>query len=128
MEVKSFIIIFFRDSEITKTLIIIREITHSVLFLQNVSIVPMKDILKRHVFEKRDGDWIDILPTITKQNNNRLDSSTKLTPIQASLKKNEGYVYRNHIRQTKESKTKVSENQSCQNSRFKENILKIGFD
>ena len=38
---------------------------------------------------------IDILPIITKQYNNRIHSSTKLTPIQASLKKNEGYVYKN---------------------------------
>ena len=32
---------------------------------------------------------------MTKQYNNRIHSSTKLTPIQASLKKNEGYVYNN---------------------------------
>ena len=38
---------------------------------------------------------IDVLPKITKQYNNRIHSSTKLTPIQASLKKNEGYVYIN---------------------------------
>ena len=55
----------------------------------------IRDLLKRPVFEKRDGNWIDILPTITKQYNNRIHSSTKLTPIQASLKKNEGYVYKN---------------------------------
>ena len=36
-----------------------------------------------------------MLPTITRQNNNRIHSSTKLTPIQASLKNNEGYVYNN---------------------------------
>ena len=55
----------------------------------------IRDLLKRPVFEKGDGNWIDILPTITKQYNNRIHSSTKLTPIQASLKKNEGYVYKN---------------------------------
>ena len=53
----------------------------------------IRDILKRPVFEKGDAIWVDILPTITKQNNNRIHSLTKLTPIQASLKKNEGYVY-----------------------------------
>ena len=36
-----------------------------------------------------------MLPKITKQYNDRIHSSTKLTPIQASLKKNEGYVYKN---------------------------------
>ena len=55
----------------------------------------IKDLLKRPVFEKDDGNWIDILPKITKQYNKRIHSSTKLTPMQASLKKNEGYVYKN---------------------------------
>ena len=55
----------------------------------------IRDLLRRPVFEKCESNWIDILPTITKQYNNRLHSSTKLTPIQASLKKNEGYVYKN---------------------------------
>ena len=55
----------------------------------------IRDLLKRPVFEKGDGKWIDILPVITKQYNNRIHSSTKLTPIQASLKKNEGCVYKN---------------------------------
>ena len=46
----------------------------------------IRDLLKRPVFEKGDGNWIDILPTIMNQYNNRIHSSTKLTPIQASLK------------------------------------------
>ena len=54
----------------------------------------IKDLLKKPVFEKGDGKWIDVLPTVTKQYNNRIHSSAKLTPIQASLKKNEGYVYK----------------------------------
>ena len=33
-----------------------------------------RDLLKRLVFEKRDGNWIDILPAIAKQNNNRKHS------------------------------------------------------
>ena len=32
-----------------------------------------------------------------KQYNNRVHSSTKLTQIQASLKKNKGYVYKNFL-------------------------------
>ena len=55
----------------------------------------MRDVLKRPVFEKKDGNWIDVLPIITKQYNNRVHTSTILSPIQASLKKNEGYVYHN---------------------------------
>ena len=30
----------------------------------------MRDLLKRPVFEKGDGNWIDVLPTITKHYNN----------------------------------------------------------
>ena len=55
----------------------------------------IRDLLKKIGFEKGDAKWIDVLPKITKQYNNRIHSSTKLTPIQASLKKNEGYVYKN---------------------------------
>ena len=47
----------------------------------------IRGLLKRIVFEKGDGNWIDILPKTTKQCNNRVHSSTKLTPIQGSLKK-----------------------------------------
>ena len=54
----------------------------------------IRDLLKKIVFEQVHAKWIDILPTITKQYNNKVHSSTKLTPLQASLKKNEGYVYR----------------------------------
>ena len=66
----------------------------------------IRDLLKRPVFEKRDGNWIDILPKITKQFNNRIHSSTKLTPTQASLKKNEGYVYKNLLDKRKKIKPK----------------------
>ena len=64
------------------------------------------DLLKRLVFEKGDGNWIDVLHTITKQYNNRVHSSTKLTPIQASLKKNESYVYKNLLDKRKKRKPK----------------------
>ena len=35
----------------------------------------IRDLLKKIVFERGDGNWIDILPTITKQYNNRVNSS-----------------------------------------------------
>ena len=66
----------------------------------------IRDRLKRPVFEKCDGNWIDILPTITKQYNNRIHSSTKLTPIQASLIKNEGFVYKKVLDKRKKIKPK----------------------
>ena len=55
----------------------------------------IRDLLKKIVFEHGDAKWIDILSTITKQYNNKVHSSTKLTPKDASLKKNEGFVYKN---------------------------------
>ena len=74
----------------------------------------IRDLLKKVVFEKRDANWIDVLPTITKQYNNGVHSPTKLTPIQASLKKNEGLVYRNLLDKRKKiHTTKVSNKQFC---------------
>ena len=52
----------------------------------------VRDLLKRPLFEKGDGNWIDRLPKITEQYIIRVHSSTNLTPMQACLKKNEGYV------------------------------------
>ena len=70
----------------------------------------IRKLLKKLVFENGDGNWIDILPTITKQYNNRIHSSTKLSPIQASLKKNEGYVYKNLLDKRKKVKPKFQIN------------------
>ena len=66
----------------------------------------IRDLLKRPVFEKGESNWIDVLPTIAKQYNNRIHSSTKLTPIQASLKTNEGFVYKNLLDKRKKIKPK----------------------
>ena len=61
---------------------------------------------RRPIFERGDSNLIDILPTITKQYNNRVHTSAKLTPIQASVKKNEGYVYHNLLDKRKKIKPK----------------------
>ena len=66
----------------------------------------IRDLLKKIVFEHGDGNWIDVLPTITKQYNNRIHSSTKLSPKDASLKKNEGLVYKNLLDKRKKIKPK----------------------
>ena len=70
----------------------------------------IRDLLKKPVFEKGDGNWIDVLPKITKQYNNRKHSSTKLTPIQASLKTNEGLVYKNLLDKRKKVRPKFQIN------------------
>ena len=84
----------------------------------------IRDLLKRPVFEKGDGNWVDILPTITKQYNNRIHSSTKLSPIQASLKKERRIRVQQFIRQKKKSKSKVSNKRPRKNSRFKGDFFK----
>ena len=47
----------------------------------------IRDLLQRPVFENGDDILIDVLQTKTKQYNFRVHTSTKLTPVQASLKK-----------------------------------------
>ena len=73
-----------------------RKSSYAVVFVERFN-RTIRDLLKRPVFERGDSNWVDVLTTITKQYNNRIHSSTKLTPIQASLKKNEGFVYKNLI-------------------------------
>ena len=62
----------------------------------------IRDLLRKPDFANGDSNRIDVLPTITKQYNNSMQFSAKITPNQASLKKKEGYVYKNLFRQTKE--------------------------
>ena len=47
----------------------------------------IRDLPKRPVFENGDGNWIDILSTITKQYNNRIHSSTKTISKRCFFKK-----------------------------------------
>ena len=84
----------------------------------------IRDLLKKIVFERGDANWIDILPTITKQYNNRIHSSTKLTPIQASLKKNEGYVYKNFLDKRKKIKPKFQVNDLVRTADLKRTFSK----
>ena len=70
----------------------------------------IRDLLKKIVFERGDAKWVDVLPTITKQYNNRIHSSTKLSPKDASLKKNEGFVYKNILDKRKKVKPKFQIN------------------
>ena len=84
----------------------------------------IRDLLKKIVFEQGDAKWIDVLPTITKQYNNRIHSSTKLTPIQASLKKNEGYVYKNLLDKRKKVKPKFQINDLVRTADLKKTFSK----
>ena len=84
----------------------------------------IRDLLKRPVFEKGDSNWIDILHTLTKQYNNRIHSSTKLTPIQASLKKNEGFVYKNLLDKRNKIKSKFQINDLVRTADLKKTFSK----
>ena len=84
----------------------------------------IRDLLKKIVFENGDANWIDVLPTITKQYNNRIHSSTKLTPIQASLKKNEGYVYKNLLDKRKRITPKFQLNDLVRTADLKKTFSK----
>ena len=83
-----------------------------------------RNLPKRPVFEKGENNWVDILPAITKQNKNRLHSSTKLTPIQASLKKNEGCVYKNLLDKRNKNKQKFRVNNLVRTEYLKKDVLK----
>ena len=72
--------------------------------------LTIRILLKRPVFENVDSNWIDVLPEKTKQNNNRVHTSTKLTPIQASLEKNKDYVYKTFLDKRKKVKPKFQIN------------------
>ena len=84
----------------------------------------IRDLPKRPVFKKGDGNWIDVLQTITKQYNNKVHSSSKLTPIQASLKKNEGYVYKNFLEKRKRITPKFQENDLVRTADLKKTFSK----
>ena len=84
----------------------------------------IRDLLKRPVFEKSDGIWIDVLLRITKQYFNRIHSSTKLTSIQASLKKNEGFVYKSLLDKCKKVTPKFQLNDLVRTADLKKTFSK----
>ena len=84
----------------------------------------IRNLLKRPVFERGDGKWVDILPAITKQYNNTVHSSTKLTPKDASLKKNEGFVYKNLLDKRKKVKPKYEVNNLVRTADLKKTFSK----
>ena len=63
-------------------------------------------------------------PKKTKQYNNRTHSSTKLTPIQDSLKKNEGYVYKNLLDKRKKITPKFKVNDLVRTTDIKKTFSK----
>ena len=100
-----------------------RNSSHGAVFAERFN-RTIRDLLKKIVFEQGDANWIDILPTITKQYNNKVHSSTKLTPILASLKKNEGYVYKNLLDKREKVKPKFQINDLVRTADLKKTFSK----
>ena len=74
------------------------------IFAESFTLI-IRDLLERPIFEEGDASWIDKVPKRkTKQNKNKIQSSTNITPIKASLKKNEGYVHSNLLDKIKKVK------------------------
>ena len=84
----------------------------------------IRDLLKKIVFEQGGAKWIDILQSIAKQYNNRVHSSAKLSPKDASLKKNEGYVYKNLLDERNKIKPKYEINDSVRTADLKKTFSK----
>ena len=89
-----------------------------------------RNLLKRFVFERSYGNWIDILPTKTKHYNSRVHTSINLFPIHASLKKNESFVYNNLLDKRKRMSPKFKNHDSvwvaALKKRSQKEILLIG--
>ena len=58
-------------------------------------IKTVRNLLKKPVFEKGNANWISELPSVVKKYNNKIHSSTKMIPIQASKKSNAKEVFDN---------------------------------
>ena len=63
------------------------------LSIEERVIRTIRNLLKKPVFLAGNADWISELPSVVKQYNNTIHTSTKMTPIQASKKSNEKLVY-----------------------------------
>ena len=55
----------------------------------------VRSLLKKPVFLAGEASWINELPSVIKKYNISIDSSTKMTPIQASKKINDKLVFSN---------------------------------
>ena len=72
---------------------------------------------------------LDMLPKLVKQYNNTKHSSTKMTPTEASKKKNEGVVYFNLYgdMETLKQKPKFKVGDKVRISKYKRNVFDKGY-
>ena len=69
----------------------------------------MRNLLKKPIFEKGRANWISELPSVTKQYNNTIHHSIKVTPLQTSKKSNGKLVYNNLKRKIQKPKFKLGQ-------------------
>ena len=55
----------------------------------------IRNLIRKPVFLKVNADWLSELPSVIRQYNSTIHSSTKMTPSQATKKYNEKLVYSN---------------------------------
>ena len=55
----------------------------------------IRNLLKKPIFSAGNADWLSELPAVTKQYNNTIHNSVKMTPLRASKNSNEKLVYSN---------------------------------
>ena len=67
-------------------------------------------MLKKPIFLKGNANWVDEIDSVINKYNNKIHSTIKLTPSQASLKENEVFVYKNLIDKRKKIKPKYKIN------------------
>ena len=74
--------------------------------------------------------YLEMLPKLVKQYNNTKHSSIKMTPIEASKKKNEGTVYFNlygNLEQVSKQKPKFKVGDKVRISKYKRNVFDKGY-
>ena len=100
-----------------KNFLKLNDINHYSRFTEKRAVIAervnktIRNMLKKPVFEKGNSDWLSELPSINKTYNNTFHHSNKMTPTEASKKKNENNVYFNlsDKRKKKEPKFKLGD-------------------
>ena len=85
----------------------------------------IRNLIKKPVFEKGNGDWLSELTSVIKKYNNTLHHSTKLTPIQASKKSNERKVCSNLQDQRVKQQPKYKLGQLVRTAGVNEFLVKV---
>ena len=83
----------------------------------------IRDLVKEPVFEKVNAKWVDELPEVPQKYKKNIHSSTKTTPLQATIKSNQIELY-NNIRNRREKKTNVKIDELVRTFKLRETFYK----